>query len=213
MGNFLYDTLQERRNRLRLHLEVRQEYERLGFSVRSKHGNLTGARVRCNRVQYEWESGDGVKTREKDIFAGDDPSVFYPFKHSATWIDSKDLADLTETPYTSLVPKGGQVRGAVLLKLIDDTTEKTSWTHMFILGKDAVEIMLAAGNALPGEFPIYIQIIAQEIEEEKYYTVGLGAPLTVIDLDREKPIIRYNFSLRQRTSWFSPKIKGPLYPC
>src|SRR6266568_9429273 len=132
LGNFVYDTLRERRNRLRLDFETKQETERLGISVTCRHGYLTEARVRCNNVEYEWETAEGTKA-QKNILAGDDPSVFYPFKHNATWIDAKDFSPrLNGIPYTPITPpEGGRVRGAVLLTLIDATTSKKFWNHMF----------------------------------------------------------------------------------
>jgi hypothetical protein len=52
---------------------------------------------------------------------------------------------------------------------------------------------------------------------QRYVTegrTGLILGLLVIALfwmDRENPIIRYTFLLRQSKSWFSPKVKGQLY--
>jgi hypothetical protein len=113
LGNFLYDAVRERRNRLRLDFETVQETERLGISVKCQRGYLTDARVRCNNMEYQWETSDGLTTR-KSILAGDDPSVFYPFKHSATWIDAKNFSEeLNGTPYSMFVyPEGSPIREA-----------------------------------------------------------------------------------------------------
>src|SRR6266566_1697859 len=167
LGNFVYDTLRERRNRLRLDFQTKQEDERLGISVTCRHGYLTDARVRCNNVEYQWETAEGAKA-QKNILAGDDASVFYPFKHTVTWIDAKDFSDaLTGTPYTPLVHReGAPVRGAVLLTLIDAPTGKKFWSHMFMVGGGAVSLFIEPGSVLPAEFPLFIKIIAKEIIEE-----------------------------------------------
>ena len=212
VGDSIYDNLRKRRDRLRLDFQTKQEEERLGISVRCRHGYLTDARIRCNNVEYGWETAGGV-LNQKSILAGDDPSVFYPFKHRADWIDIKDFSDkLTGTPYTPIAPRqSGPVRGAVLLRLFDGPTGQEFWRHLYMIGQGPTAVMVEPGNVLPAEFPIFIKIIAKEIVEEKHYGVGLGAPLQIFDLDREKPIIRYNFSIRQSKSRFSPRIKRPLY--
>lgn len=190
-------------------LQVRQEDERLGFALRSLNRNLRDARVRLNHVEYDWEFADGSHNRRKDIFVGDDPSMFFPFKHSFEWIEPKDLeAVLHRTAAQIIAPKGEPVRGGVLLKLADVSTGKEFWSHLFIIGEGEL-VILSPGNVLPGEFAISIQIIAAEIEEEMHFDVGLGTPLQVFDLDKEKPIIRYDFSVRRRKSFFSPKIRSP----
>ncbi len=192
VGSFLYDLLQSRRRRPHLDFYTTQSKERLGFVIRSKNKTLKEARVRCNFIEYDWESRDGEKVRRKDILVGDDQSVIYPFLHSAVWIDSKDFSHkLDGTPYTP-VPTQRGYRGGVLVTLIEVTTGETFWQHLFMVPGEAVEYGLEPGNVLVAEFPISLQLIAEEIEEERDYSVRFGLDtVRVANLREEKPTIEY----------------------
>ena len=199
VGSFLYDVLQSRRRRPRLDFYTTQSKERLGFVIRSKNKTLKEARARCNLIEYDWESGDGVKARRKDILVGDDQSVIYPFQHNAVWIDSKDFSHkLDGTPYTP-VPTQAGVRGGVLVTLVEVTTGETFWKHLFMVPTEAVEFGLIPGNVLVAEFPISLQLIAEEIEEERDYSVKFGLEtVRIANLQEENPTIEYAFSLRKK---------------
>jgi len=206
VGSFLYDFLKRKRNKPRLELATKQEKNRLGFEVRSKNKTLREARVRCNHVEYEWESKEGGLTRRKDILVGDDPSVFYPFRHNGVWIDKKDLPSvLGGTPVTPAHDKR-DVRGGLLVTITETTIGKEYWRRLFTLPEQATAVMLTPGNAPPAEFLISIQVIAQEIEEEGDYAVRVGLnEVWVTNLDRENPQIGYTFTMwKTRPRYGSP---------
>ena len=81
VAEMLFERIQRRRSTPKIEIGITEDElgDRIGFLIFSRNKTLKDARARCNDISYPWEEKDGSKLPKKDIFVGDEPSVFYPF--------------------------------------------------------------------------------------------------------------------------------------
>jgi len=119
IGNFMISRYMEARKKPKFVIETLQREDKLGFSVSVKRGLVKDAKVQCNSIDCHWENGDNV-TERKDLYAGDDPSSFFPFQVNLEY--KKDLEKFFKEAGALFLEKENEIK--FLQKLLLQTENK-----------------------------------------------------------------------------------------
>jgi len=106
------------RGKPRLFIKTLVRGDNLGFSVSVERNMIKDARVRCNNINYFWE--DGTKLERKDLYVGDAPSSFFPYRVNVEYVNH--MSEYS----TWTCEEEGRFRGGVLITVKETTIQKTA---------------------------------------------------------------------------------------
>lgn|GEM_PF-5781265 len=195
-SGMMLNEIMKKRERVELEMSSIHKGNKVGFTIRSKNKTLKGAQVRFNGKNYDWETETGNSLHTMDIFVGDEPpATFFPLKVKAEWLDKAHLDDvpqgiviLTVSDSQSLRKKSidkkdfsEKVETIGVFEYSEIQTDKIVWQFAIAMpeksvspiGKDGLGVPLGDFGKLLGELKVSIRLIAEGIEEERDYSMGM----------------------------------------
>jgi hypothetical protein len=205
----LFEVLLRYWKKPKITITTSRKEKKLGFSVSVDKQMIKDARVRCNGKSYSWE--DETEEKRRDLYVGDDPSSFYPYRINSEYLDDA-------SNYTRVAPleKTISISGWVLITVKEIASQETVFQCAYPIPQlpvlTSVEIY-ARHHPLP-RFNVAIRIIGEGVEEKRDYSLILGLKDLNIPVKEGKPLMEYvsvNFELEKESFFFRHKDRFPFF--
>jgi hypothetical protein len=181
---------------------------KLGFSVCVQNKEVKNATVSCNKIKYQWEKDEGIKTDKVDLRVNDDPISFYPFDVTAQF--SEDLSNARFWDIGSNEIK--KYLGAVSLVITEPTDRRIVYRSNYAIPYGAKSLVVFAPWNLDDVFTVRLRIVGEGLEEESDYVLRVGLRnLTIHPIVDGKPLMEYllwAFEVKSASKIFNRKHRA-----
>jgi hypothetical protein len=168
--------------------------DNLGFSVSVERNMIKDARVRCNNINYFWE--DGTRLERKDLYVGDVPSSFFPYRVNVEYVNN-----ISENSRTH--EEEARFRCGVLITIKEITTQKTVHVEGHPIPKNFTTPVLFGRSPKEPIFNASIRVIGEGVEEKRDYSLNVGLNSLIVPAIKEgKPLMAYvsfSFALKKKS--------------
>jgi hypothetical protein len=191
--------------------DVRNEESRLGVAISTVRGTVKNAQPKVNGIRYRWEVGPNSEVEKKDIIAGADSSVIFPYRVSYQFLTFDEY--ITFPPNTDLIVadyKSGsipptqegtdlQIRRGFLLEVREVTKNEIVYRFGHMMPDLKGFAIFDPAQGAKNGFNIMLRIVGEGLDEAKEVKGRISVQnIQALNLDKAEPAISYGFQFTER---------------